>query len=796
MLIRKLLRTAWGYKAQFISMILMITLGMGMFLGFNMEWKTIEVDTGRFFEDTNYADYRLYSEKGFTQEDVDKIAAIDGVDAATRYLSINLDIKGEKNKSLALDVSENYTVSTFLVTKGEPYDENGDGFWLSDKFAAANQLDIGDSLTLEFQGTEISGEIVGLIKAGEHMICVADKNQLMPDYNTFGYGYISPKKLSAVLEEKIKDDFADELKKSNIPESFIDDSLMKLFVTDETLKEASDSVYAQVNLLSDLSKSELEDRVKGALGKTIMVTPKDDHVVYQEAMGKAEEGKTMGSVLPVLFLLIAILTMVTTMHRVATKEKLQIGTLKALGFKNRRILCHYTSYGLFIGVVGTALGIALGFGVCKLIMSENGMMGTYFDMPDWSAAVPSFCYPVMAATVGFLTLISFLSVRQQLKGTAADALRPYTPKKMRKIFLERLRFWDKLHFGTKWNIRDLLRHKSRSAMTLFGIVGCMVLMVGGLGMRDTMAGFLELLDHDISDYTTKVNLVDDADLKRSKALCEELGGDWESLTGISLDGETVTLDIIRNPHQMLNVIDEENNRLALGDDGVYLCLRLKDRAKIGDMITFSPYGSTDTYEAKVLGYNRSVMTESVTMTDTLAERLGIEYTISAIYTDREAGQIESSELISGKQDKAQLMETFNSFVEIMDSMVVILVIAAVILGIVVLYNLGVMSYVERSRELATLKVLGFRNRMIGKLLISQNVWLTFIGVIIGLPAGVGVLQWLITALAGEYEMKLMLGPLTYSVSVLLTFGVSLLVGLMVARKNKRIDMVEALKGAE
>ena len=129
-------------------------------------------------------------------------------------------------------------------------------------------------------------------------------------------------------------------------------------------------------------------------------------------------------------------------------------------------------------------------------------------------------------------------------------------------------------------------------------------------------------------------------------------------------------------------------------------------------------------------------------------------------------------------------------------MVIILVVAAVILGVVVLYNLGVMSYVERSRELATLKVLGFRNRTIGKLLISQNIWLTVIGVLIGLPAGVGVLQWLLAALAGEYEMKLMLGPLTYCVSILLTFGVSLLVGLMVARKNKKIDMVEALKGAE
>lgn len=795
MLIRKLFRTAWSYKAQFISMILMITLGMGMFLGFNMEWKTIEVDTGKFFEETNYADYRLYSEKGFTQDDIDKISGIDGVDAATRFLSVNLDIKGKKNKSLALDVSEDFDVSTFIVTDGAEYDENGDGFWLSDKFAAANDYKIGDKLALEFQGTEISGEIAGLIKSGEHMICVADKNQMMPDYSTYGYAYISPKKLRETVKTKLKDSITTELEKSGVPKEMLDESVDKQ-LTDKAVDEALDKVYAQVNLLSDLSKEVLEDSVKNALGRTIMVTPKDDHVVYKESSGEAEEGKTMGSVLPVLFLAIAILTMVTTMHRIATKEKTQIGTLKALGFKNRRILRHYTSYGLFIGIVGTAFGIALGYVVCKLIMSEGGMMGTYFDMLDWSAAIPGFCYPVMAATVGLLTLISYLSVRRQLKGTAADALRPYNPKKMRKILFERFRFWDKLHFGTKWNIRDLSRHKSRSAMTLFGIVGCMVLMVGGLGMRDTLTGFLDLLDKDISNYTTKVNLIDDADYEKSKALCSELDGDWESLSGISLDGDTVTLDIVHDPGGLFNVIDEDNNRLDLSDEGVYLCLRLKDKANIGDEIEFSPYGSKDTYKAKVIGYNRSVMTESVTMTDALADELGIDYSISSIYTDKKTGEIKSNDLISGKQDKAQLMETFNSFVQIMDSMVVILVVAAVILGIVVLYNLGIMSYVERSRELATLKVLGFKNRTIGKLLISQNIWLTVIGVIIGLPAGVGVLQWLLAALAGEYEMKLMLGVLTYGVSILLTFGVSLLVGLMVARKNKKIDMVEALKGAE
>lgn len=326
MLTRKLFRTAWSYKAQFISMILMITLGMGMFLGFNMEWKTIEVDTFKFFEETNYADYRLYSEKGFTADDLDKIEGIEGVDAATHYLSVNLDIRGEKNKSLALDVSENYTVSTFTVMEGEAYDENGDGLSLSDKFAAANDYKIGDSLTLEFQGTEISGKIVGLIKAGEHMICVADKNQMMPNYNTFGFAYISPKKLRSVVEEKAKSSTKEELKQSGVPAEMIDDSINELFKTDDTVNKALNQVYAQVNLISKLEKSDLEEKVKDALGRTIMVSPKDDHVVYKESQGEAEEGKTMGSVLPVLFLLIAILT-----TRIWSNQKHFVKSLTAIG---------------------------------------------------------------------------------------------------------------------------------------------------------------------------------------------------------------------------------------------------------------------------------------------------------------------------------------------------------------------------------------------------------------------------------------------------------------------------------
>lgn len=795
MLFRKLLRTALSYKAQFISMIIMITLGVGIFLGFNMEWRTIEVDTSEFFEDSNYADFRLYSQEGFTKDELAAVAAIEGVDAATRFLSVDLDVEDAQNKALAVDVSEDFNVSTFVLMSGAEYDPEGEGVWLSDKYAEANGVVIGDTIKLSFQNSTIEGEVVGLIKSGEHMICVADANQMMPDYSAFGYAYISPAKLRGVLEQRAEKTIEDELTAAGMSDAEAAEAA-KGMLTDDMTSAAEDAVFCQINILSGMEKSELEERVKSALGKTIMVTSKEDHVVYKEAMGEADEGRTMGSVLPVLFLAIAVLTMVTTMHRIAAKEKQQIGTLKALGFKNRRILLHYTSYGLVIGFIGTALGVGLGYLVCGLIMSENGMMGTYFDMPNWRAATPGFCYPVIAGTIALLTLISFLSVRRQLRGCAADTLRPYTPKKMRKSVFERLRFFDDMRFGTKWNLRDLSRHKSRLAMTLIGISGCMILLVGGLGMRDTMAGFLDLLNNDISTYATKVNLADGADAEKAKALAEDLGGDWESISGISLDGDTVMLDIIHNGGGLYNVVDEANERIRLSDEGVYLCLRLKDRAKIGDTIEFSPYGSDKTYSATVMGYNRSVMTESVTMTDVLADRLGVEYSPTSIYTGMKAADIEKSDLITGRQDQAQLMESFGSFVSIMDSMVLLLVIAAVILGVVVLYNLGIMSYVERYRELATLKVLGFRDRAIGRLLISQNMWLTVIGVIIGLPAGVGVLKWLLTALAGEYELKLMLGPLTYIVSVLLTFGTSVLVGLMVARKNKKIDMVEALKAAE
>lgn len=748
------------YKAQFISMIIMIALGIGIFVGFNMEWVSIDVNTSSFFEKTNFADFRIISDSGFSEDDLNKVKDIDGVSDVSRFLSVNADVEGQNGDTVALTVTENENVSKPYLISGKEYDAKSEnGVWLSDKYAAANGFELGDDITFKYKTIEISGKVEGLIKASEYLVCVRDSSQLMPDYNTHGFAYISP-----VMYEKA----------------------------------AKMAFYPQINILSSLSKKEMAEKIDAALDKTLLVLSKDENSSYAAQQGEAEEGKTMGSVMPVLFLLIAVLTMVTTMHRLTAKEKTQIGTLKALGFKDKRILRHYTSYAFMIGIIGSALGIGLGYFVAWFLMNPNGSMGTYLDMPEWKLGIPWFCYIILAAIIVLLTLIGFLSVKQMLHGTPADALRPYTPKKVKNLLVEKTKWFHRLSFGTRWNLRDTMRHKSRTAMSLIGIIGCTLLIVGSLGMRDTMTAFLDMYYNDATNYSSRIYVSEDATDEQIQELIKKYDGDWSASVSVQLNEKAISLDVYELTTNKVRFPSAETKDFEnIGDDGAYICKRLSDEfnLKKGDTVTISPYGSDDEYTLKISGIIRSV-SENIVISPKYAEKLGLDVKADSIYTSTEKADIKAESAIKSVQSKQMIIDSFDTFNEIMNMMVAVLIIAATVLGIVVLYNLGVMSYTERYREMATLKVVGFRNRKIGKLLISQNMWVTVIGVIVGIPAGIGTLSFLVTQLASEYEMRISVSVLSIAVSAVLTFAVSLLVSLMVARKNKKIDMVEALKGAE
>ena len=192
---------------------------------------------------------------------------------------------------------------------------------------------------------------------------------------------------------------------------------------------------------------------------------------------------------------------------------------------------------------------------------------------------------------------------------------------------------------------------------------------------------------------------------------------------------------------------------------------------------------------------RSV-SESIAISSDYAKEIKLPFTFDSAYTKTQKSDISTDSSIKSIQSKQMIIDSFETFIDIFNTMIVILVLGALVLGIVVLYNLGVMSYTERYREMATLKVVGFKDKKIGQLLIGQNLWLSLVGVILGIPAGIGALDYLLKALASEYEMKMQISVFSVVISIALTVGMSLLVSLMVSRKNKQIDMVEALKGTE
>ena len=753
MLFKKMLRTLLNYKAQFISMIIMIAIGIGVFAGFSGEWYTIKKDSEYFYNLDGFADYRINNKLGFTESDLEKIKSIDGVEDATLYLSVPTRTKDDD--ILNICTSSNMNISGFVVTSGKEYDEsNVGGIWLSDMYAKKNDIKLGELVTTTFQGYNIPLRVEGLVKSSEYLICVLDETQMMPDYKNSGYGFVTTKSIETAL---------------------------------------GSSFYTQINVKSSLDKVEFEKKAFEALDNSYIVLSKDEVTSYKEVQGEIKEGKTMACLIPTLFFLISLLTLITTMNRLVSNEKMQIGILKALGFKDRKIIRHYVSFSLFIGICGSILGIGIGYLLCWYIMNPGGPMGTYFDLPRWNLYIPWYVWVVTLGMNLVLLLIGYLSVKRILKGTAADALRPYTPKKMKPLIIEKTKWFHKRRFAFRWNIRDVFRHKARSLMSIFGVIGCTVLLVATFGTKYLLQGFVTDYYDKPMKYEVRINLNEYTPNEKALDLATLYNGDLIGSQPIKINDDLYNLEIDNIDRGLINLLDINTKVIKdVKNTGAYVPKKTANElgVKVGDKITIESFATKEKYEIEVVEITRS-LTGSIVVTDEYADSLGITYNYNQIYTQTK--DIAENEIISSTQTKKNIIDSFMAIMEVMDVMVVLLALASVILGIVVLYNLGILSYLERYRELATLKVLGFKDRKVTSLLVTQNLWMTLFGIALGTPLGVWVLKALMDLLASDYDIKLRFDPRMFIYSFIIVLLTSLFVSYMVARKNKYINMVEALK---
>lgn len=759
---KKRLRDIKQNKMQFFNIFIMVFLGVFVFAGIHAYMDGMEKSANKYYKDNNFQDIWLSGEN-FSTEDLEKVKNTENVKDAERMLTIKTELENKDGVTLDTNFIESNNISKMYVVDGEEFSKDKKGVWFDSYLAKNLDLKVGDEITVTYQNMKITEKIAGLVNTPDHVYFVKDDTEIFPTHKNYGYMYLSINELP-----------------QGMPQIF-NQIIVDVDNTDKTQE----------------TKANLENNIKSA----ISVTDRESSVSYKGYNSEIEEGTTYSGVFTFLFLFIAVLSVTTTMNRFVKKQRTQIGTLKALGFKNRKIINHYVGYGFIISLVASVVGLLAGkYGLGTFFLN---MEMSYFEVPVYNTVLIPVVYILAIAVVALITLVTYLSCRSILKESAVEALRIEIPKvKSTKFDLTTKGIFKKASISTRWNLRDVGRNKGRSLMAIVGIIGCTMLMLCAFGMMDTMKSYLSWEFDKISNFEYKLSLSNNYTDDQFVNIKEKYGNETSESFGIEIKNvdkkETNTLTINDAPNK-LKYTNHNKEYMDLKDDGIYITEKLSEKygLKVGDEITWHIFGDDNWYICKIAGLNRDPQNQQLNMTRKYYESLGLTYKADTVYTDENLINTKTIDGVDTIQSIATLKQGMESMLETTETMVVLLIVVSAILGFVIIYNLGILSFTEKQYQFATLKVLGFKDKQIKNIFVKQNLWLTVAGIVIGLPLGFWMLDYIFKSALGEnYDFNAYIKPVSYLYAVVGSLVVSIIVNKVLSRKVKRIDMVTSLKGNE
>lgn len=760
MLKKKMFRDIKNNLSQFITIFLMVAIGVMAYFGIEAYMSGMQETADKFYTENNLQDLNVVG-INFTESDLKKIKSIDNVKDAERKLSIT----GSSNndKTLLLNFIEENNISKFYVKDGEKFDKNKSGVWLDEFYAKENNISVGDKILIKYDSFSKEEVVLGLINVPDHIYDTKDSSELYPNRKEFGFAYLSINELSKEYQ------------------------VYNYVMVDVDNKD---------NVLS--VKENIEKNVESALG----VIKIEDTASYKTYQGEVDEGKTYIGVFSGLFLFIAMLSVITTMNRVIKNERIEIGTLKALGFSNSKVLFHYIGYGFWISLFAAIVGLFLGYFFIGNVFISLEM--SFFEVPNGHPVVKFSGFILALFVVLLVSFITYLSSKSILKENPAESLRKKMPKvKKNSLNLTTKGFLKNLSFSSKWNIRDMLRNKMRTIMGVVGVASSCMLIVCALGMLNSMNYFIDLQFEKIYNFDYKLNLMENLSDEELESIESIYGNESSKSYGIEIkneDGKESNNLFVTDASDYIRFVDNKYNFIKLdNDEGVYITYKLakNENKKVGDTITWHIYGSDTYYTSKIVGLNKDPQNQNISATRKYLESLGIKYTPDSIYTNKDLKDVSNIKNVTVIQDKDALKESMDSMLSMMKTMLTLIIGIAAVLGIIIIYNLGILSFTEKEYQFATLKVLGFSDKKIKSIFIKQNNWIAIMSIIIGLPLGYYLTDWLFkTAIEEHYDFGANIKPLTYIIALIGTFVISYLVSKFLARKVNKIDMVSSLKGNE
>lgn len=791
-LLTKFMRDLRQARGQVLSVIVLSMLGVWVFSGLDGYWRNLEVSIESYFDEQKLADLWI------TVPSADKsterrISRIDGVKQLQSRSSLEADaIIPEGAKLMLHAVRDDFLVNIPRITCGGIlWDNDYKGCLLDERFAAANRFTPGDTIMLKVGERRYDFVIRGLVISPEY---VFNSRDIIPEPEKYGFIYVKTAALPAAPMNEI------------------------------------------CVLLSEDADAEA---VKAAIGEELpraFVRDRKAHSSTQMIRGEISQFKSLSVVFPIMFFAVAALIVMTTMTRIVENQRTQMGLLKALGYTRIRIIRHYLSFGFYPSLAGSLCGLVIGRNTLPQLLW--GILGELYVLPEAKVAgLSKSAFAVCVLSVLLTCVICYYACRRSVSENAASLLRPKPPGTGSRILFERITLvWKHLSFSSKMIQRNLMRNKTRTIMALTGVLSCTALIITAFGMLDSMNHMVDSYYEKTLRYDLRADLDETAGRAgkyRRRITADRTEGIMEmpvsirKATGDEQSGssgkDANRADRRDHPEEqgdsrvvLLTVYEDGQELIALEAAGTAAYDRKNDKSYVimteklakvmglsaGDVVYLKLPGGEKEDEVYIAGLVPVQIGQGLYMPEKSWEMLERgPFTPTALLMrnpDDECYEyLEGLEEVTGIKTLSSLKEKTKAGLESISGVSVLMAAFALTLAFVVLYNMGILNFMERTREFATLKVLGFYRRETRSLILRENIIVTVAGILSGIYPGI----WLARLVMASSEPEDMVftavvEPVSIAAACGITFVFSLLIQCLLVRKAGGIVMVEALKSVE
>ena len=540
---------------------------------------------------------------------------------------------------------------------------------------------------------------------------------------------------------------------------------------------------------------------------------REDNSGYTNFYESAVKIDAIAAVFPIFFMLVVFLMSLNTMTRMIEEERGEIGTYVSLGISKIKIVSSYLFYVLIATSIGLSVGLTIGYSYVPHVLYS--IYKANFVIPElktYAEVVP--CVSIILVTITLMVVVTLLTVLKDFKYVPATLLRPEPPKNGKKVLLERIKFiWKRLSFTWKVTIRNLFRYKKRIIMTLLGISGCTALLLTGFGIRDSVSSLVSIQYDKIHLYETMLILNDEQTTINediNKVLTDNninnlLYTHMETFTfnadNKNIDTYLLAFNDLSLVDNYIKINDLNGNKIELSDNGVIITSKMAEllNAEIGKSISIRN-SENELFILKVEGICENYVNSYIYMSSNYYNKIFNEVTYNTIITNVDeslATILMDTGYFSNIQFTTDSLDVFNDIISGMNNIVYLILVSSSLLTVIVLYNLTTININERKREIATLKVLGFKDKEVSTYVYRETLILTSLGILIGLFLGV-VLDNFVLTIAETDEILFIkdINILSFVYTFLIMTLFTILVQIVTHFSLKKIDMIESLKSVE